>query len=201
MNNDLKARLAVVKWEEFTHPCGFQSQEISSLLTELNSDHDVVSIRAANRLWDVVAHQGNVGPSSVPTLPFLLERMTTCGVQLQEELLDILYQFACAACPNNTETWAIEFRHILRLNRIHFEQLLESPSEGVTTFAENDSRPDRRNPLSAHRSYGHIITTRCTLARDRVLLNWRPSSRGLGHRQRSLNTVPIHGRDVATHGK
>ncbi|MBL8826063.1 MAG: hypothetical protein JNM18_03700 [Planctomycetaceae bacterium] len=136
MDSNLKARLAVVKWEEFTHPCGFQSQEIPSLLTELHGDQDAASIRAANRLWHVVAHQGNVGPSSVPTLPFLLERLTTCGVQLQEEILDILYQFACAACPNTTEIWAIELRRILRENRSHFDQLLESPSEGVTTFSE-----------------------------------------------------------------
>lgn len=136
MHLELEKRLAAIKWEEFTHPCGFKSQEIPSLIIKLDSGCEVESLRAANRLWNVVSHQGCVGSNSVPTLPFLLERLVTVSMDVQEEILDIIYQFSCAACPSNSENWARELRQILTANRTQFEQLLESQNEGVIALSE-----------------------------------------------------------------
>ncbi|MEZ6140921.1 MAG: hypothetical protein R3B84_10150 [Zavarzinella sp.] len=120
----------------FSHPCGFDSREIPSLIVELNSDCERVNLHAANKLWNVISHQGNVGSNSVPTLPFLIERLATSSIVVQSEILDIIFLFSCAACPKNAENWAVELRALLTANRTHFERLLESQNEEITSYAE-----------------------------------------------------------------
>ncbi len=136
MHRDLETRLAAINWDEFIHPCGFRSHEIPLLLVRLNSECIDTSLSAARRLWDVVAHQGNVGSNSVPTLPFLLERLECRNANVQEEILDIIYQFACAACPKSVDRWAIELRNALKASRLQFVGLVQSRHEGVRSFSE-----------------------------------------------------------------
>jgi hypothetical protein len=135
MDQSLEERLSAIQWESFTHPCGFDSREIPSLLVELNSENPFASLSAARQLWNVVAHQGCVGANSVPTLPFLIERLDSAEASVQEEILDILYQFAIAACPNETEPWAKELRAALPKSRPAFVALVNSRNETIAAFA------------------------------------------------------------------
>jgi hypothetical protein len=129
-------RLAEIRWQEFTHPCGFHSREIPSLLIDLNNSSEDISLRAANRLWDVVSHQGNVGSNSVPTAPFLLERLVTAATPVQVEILEILYSFACETRHSRAESWAQHLRTTLDNNVELFERFGTSSDEDIRGYAE-----------------------------------------------------------------
>ena len=97
MPDDLQKRLDSIAWADYESACGFDSTEIPSLIVGLNDASDETSMKAINRLWNVVCHQANVGSNSVPVLPFLIERLQTASPELQSEILDIIYPFACHA--------------------------------------------------------------------------------------------------------
>ncbi|MCE9556112.1 MAG: hypothetical protein K8T91_22415 [Planctomycetes bacterium] len=105
-------------------------------MIDLNSNSNAVALQAASRLWNVVSHQGNVGSNSVPTAPFLIERLATAPAPLQVEILDILYQFASATHFSNTESWAHQLRVILNDNVARFTQFFDSTDEDIQSFSE-----------------------------------------------------------------
>jgi len=97
MPDDLQKRLDSIDWANYESACGFDSTEIPPLVIELNGINHETSMKAIDRLWNVVCHQSNVGSNSVPVLPFLIERLQSASPELQSEILDIIYPFACHA--------------------------------------------------------------------------------------------------------
>jgi hypothetical protein len=142
--DDLTDLLRSVDWDSYHHPCGFDQREIPELIVRLAGQDQLSALEAAKRLWNVVAHQGNVGPSSVAITPFLIERTTSAPPGVQEEILDILYQFTCAAVRVEWEglpdrgkrNWAGELWSALNVGRSRFEELARCPDERVATFAQ-----------------------------------------------------------------
>ncbi|XAM01050.1 hypothetical protein OT109_06610 [Phycisphaeraceae bacterium D3-23] len=86
--------MAEVSWGEFKHPCGFDQREVPMLLIQTQSSDSKGAMDAAHRLWNVVAHQGNACDSAIPTTLFLMELFEGSLPLVQQELMDILFQFS-----------------------------------------------------------------------------------------------------------
>ncbi len=84
------------------------------------------------RLWDIAAHQGNVGPSSVPTAGFLVEILESLSPLAQVESLDTLYQFS--NCLTG-EPWSAALRTIFRDALPIFVRLMESRGADACDFS------------------------------------------------------------------
>jgi hypothetical protein len=106
---------------------------IPGLLIQILRGEDDVKLKAAERLWDIAAHQGNVGPSSVPTSEFLIEILEVLPASVQVETLDTLYQFSnwFGYAP-----WGAELLRLFRDALPLFNRLTASPDEDVCDFSE-----------------------------------------------------------------
>ncbi|MEM7315857.1 MAG: hypothetical protein AAF497_22205 [Planctomycetota bacterium] len=109
----LEQRLGQINWNAFDSAKGFDSGEIPHLLVKLDSPDANAAIEAAQQLWNVVSHQANVGSNSVPTVPFLIELLPSVSTEIQSEILDIIYNFACHArmCADRTESLSLTGWH------------------------------------------------------------------------------------------
>ena len=77
------------------------------------------SYAAADALWNLVAHQGIVGSVSIPTLPFLIERIETHPpINVLQELSEILYSFSYRLEPPDTSKWSQSDWEVQRRNSI-----------------------------------------------------------------------------------
>lgn len=90
-------------------------------------------LEAAKRLWDIAAHQGNVGPSAVPTARFLIEMLESMPCAVQVEILDTMYQFSNYF---SGEFWSAELRALFSDALPMFRRLSTSANEDVSVFSE-----------------------------------------------------------------
>ncbi|EMI23851.1 hypothetical protein RESH_05569 [Rhodopirellula europaea SH398] len=113
MGSTLEQRLGHINWNDFDSAKGFDSNEIPRLLVQLDSSDTNAALEAAQQLWNVVSHQANVGSNSVPTLPFLIELLPSVSTEIQSEILDIIYNFACHArmCADRAESLSLTGWH------------------------------------------------------------------------------------------
>src|SRR5262245_7103941 len=108
---EFETRVEGIQWSLYSHPCMQDQSLIPGLLIQIRRGDKDASLRAASNLWDIAAHQGNVGPSSVPTAEFLIEMLEELPPPIQEECLDTLYQFSNYLTG---ELWSTELRKLFR---------------------------------------------------------------------------------------
>ncbi|MEI8379854.1 MAG: hypothetical protein WCJ09_06985 [Planctomycetota bacterium] len=140
---NLQERLNSVNWADYESACGFDSREIPSLIVQLNDSDQATTMTAIERLWNVVCHQSNVGSNAVPVLPFLTERLETATSELQSEILDIIYSFACygRACSERMHElepigWRKSLLDELIQYRPLFASFIGSKSEDLVKWGE-----------------------------------------------------------------
>lgn len=143
MKSTLQQRLTEIQWHAFDSACGFDSTEIPHLLVSLTSSDSTAVVQAASQLWNVVSHQANVGSNSVPTLPFLVELLPRVTNEVQSEILDIIYSFACHArmCADRVESlslmgWNRELAALLIANRSTFDSFAGSDDQDLIEWSE-----------------------------------------------------------------
>jgi len=132
MKPDFEARVKSIEWSRLPHPCLQDQTLIPELLIELCRGDDHAKERAAVRLWDTAAHQGNVGPSSVPTAGFLVEILESLPPLARVESLDTLYQFSNCLIA---QPWSADLQRIFREALPIFERLRESHDEDASDFS------------------------------------------------------------------
>ncbi|PAY18123.1 hypothetical protein CKO51_18020 [Rhodopirellula sp. SM50] len=166
MNSTLHQRLAEIQWHTFDSACGFDSAEIPRLLVSLKSNDSFAAVQAANQLWNVVSHQANVGSNSVPTLPFLIELLSCSTNEIQSELLDIIYCFACHArmCADGIESlsltgWHRELASLLIANRSTLDSFARSDDQDLVEWSELIGE---QLDVVARKLLQRRVTMRCT---------------------------------------
>jgi hypothetical protein len=133
MTADFEKRVRSIKWSEYSHPCIQDQSLIPGLLLEIVRGSDDVKRKAAERLWDVAAHQGNVGPSAVPATRFLIEIFEEMPIPVQIETLDTLYQFSNYF---RGEPWSTELRGSFLDALPLFRRLSTSACDDVSDFSK-----------------------------------------------------------------
>ena len=156
-NPTIKQRLSAIRWDHYTHPCHPSSAPVPALIHKLFDSHSDYCCDAANELWNLVAHQGNVGSNSVPTLPFLIDRIKLDPPLLVlQELTEIIFYFSQHLEPPDTDKWSAlerdvarcsfnypddyQWTHLLR-SEMHkhtelFRELADHPDKDVAGYAE-----------------------------------------------------------------
>ncbi|GAA5496363.1 hypothetical protein Rhal01_02546 [Rubritalea halochordaticola] len=135
MTTRILTEINSVNWAGYPHPCGQDQGKIPALLTQLLDDQESTAYTAACELWNITAHQGNVGPSAVPLLPLLMDIVPTLSERIQVELFDTLYQFAVAAHVQEPAGWQAELRREFLSFKPQFTAFTESTSEEIRHFA------------------------------------------------------------------
>jgi len=133
MRADFEKRVQSVDWSGYSHPCMQDQSLIPGLLLQMVRGSDDLKLMAAKRLWDIAAHQANVGPSLVPAAEFLIELLEDQAAVVQCENLDTLYQFSNYL---GGESWSAELRSSFVGALPLFERLSTSAHEDVSAFAK-----------------------------------------------------------------
>ena len=133
MRVDFEKHVLSVKWSEYSHPCMQDQSLIPGLLLQMVYGNTEQHLKAAEELWNIAAHQGCVGPSSVPTAGFLIEILESQAPAVQCENLDTLYQFS--NCFSG-EGWGAELRKLFLDAHPLFRRLSRSSDEHVSDFSE-----------------------------------------------------------------
>lgn len=94
---------SAIDWGSYSHPCGFDQRRVPGLLEDVGNANAEIAVPAATELWNYLAHQANVGSSSVPALPFVVERLSSPHLKVKLELLDILLSFSAVALTAHKE--------------------------------------------------------------------------------------------------
>ena len=145
MDDATLSKINAVDWGAHSHPCGFDQRLVPGLLNQLVQGDEAEACRAATDLWNIAAHQGNVGSSAVPILSIVMELMPRLSEQVQVELLDTLYQFVLVAersprLSRPTDDSVLDWRASLGAHfgtyREQFLVLKQSENEDVAGFAE-----------------------------------------------------------------
>lgn len=153
MNIDiLQNQLNKIIWSNYSHPCSPNTtfEDLPNKFIDLFSMDKKTSIKAVNQLWNDLAHQGNVGSISIPSCPFLIERIkTNPHIEVFIDIMEILYYFSCALQPLNkiiwnTEQekksydyqWTLGLRKIFYSNLEIFKKLKHHSNEDVVDYAE-----------------------------------------------------------------
>ena len=136
MKAAFETRVQAIKWSNYSNPCWPDHQSlISGLLIQIRRGDNDVALEAAQRLWDIAAHQGNVGSSAVPTAGFLIEMLEELPPRIQDECLDTLFQFSnYLTIPD--ELWCAELRKVFWAALPVFKRLAASPDDDVSCFSE-----------------------------------------------------------------
>ena len=156
---DLDRRLRAVDWRDVWHPCYPRSMTtvmVPRSIRRLFSHRPRRSLHAAWQLWNFVAHQGAVGSNSVPTLPFLVERVQLSpSLRVLRELVEIIYYFSDFLEVPDTSAWTdrdwdavkssfgvpddFEWIHALRQelcrHELLFRSLAKHPDSMVSEYA------------------------------------------------------------------
>ena len=133
MKPDFGTRVKSIDWARLSHPCLQDQSLIPGLLMEICRGSDHAKEIAAVRLWDIAAHQGNVGPSSVPFAEFLMEILEGLPPSAQVESLDTLYQFSNYF---KGQSWSAHLQKIFSNAAPIFKRLCESPNDDVSDFSQ-----------------------------------------------------------------
>lgn len=132
MKADFETRVKTVEWSHYSHPCMQDQSLIPPLLLQMVGGNEEQKLKAAERLWDIAAHQGNVGPSAVPAAEFLIEMLEELSPSVQGENLDTLYQFSNYL---RNEQWGADLRIVFVRALPLFERLSTSENEDVCDFS------------------------------------------------------------------
>ena len=121
-----------MEWSRYKHPCLFDQSLIPGLLLQIVRGDEKQRLAAADELWHVTAHQGNVGPSAVPTAGFLLEMLEEMPGSVQAAILEILFHFA-SYCKG--ESWSTELRSRFFGDLPLLKQLSVSTNQDVSEYS------------------------------------------------------------------
>jgi hypothetical protein len=149
MKADFATQVRNVEWSRFPHPCEQDQSLIPTLILQMVDGDEQQQLGAAQRLWDVAAHQGNVGSSAVPVSRFLFELLQKQAPVVQVENLDTLYQFSNYLVG---QEWSADLRAAFCEALPLLEHLSMSGNEDVSDFSrmimENvrGSHPSRAEP-------------------------------------------------------
>jgi hypothetical protein len=132
MRSDFKGRVSAVDWSSYSHPCLEDQSRIPKLLFRMRRGPVWWRRKAAEKLWNIAAHQGNVGPSALPAAGFLIEMLEEMPSSVQVEALDTLYQFSnsCTGKP-----WGAELRALFLEALPIFTRLSTDANEDVADFS------------------------------------------------------------------
>jgi hypothetical protein len=133
MTETFETRVQAVRWSAYSHPCMQDQSLIPALLIKIRQGDNDARLEAAVRLWDIAAHQGNVGASSVPAAGFLIEMLEELPPPVQVECLDTLYQFSNYL---EEELWSPELRKLFEDALPVFKRLAASLNEDARDFSE-----------------------------------------------------------------
>src|SRR6266850_6363602 len=133
MNADFEARVRAVEWSSYSHPCWEDQSLIPKLLFQMARGFECRRRKAAEKLWNIAAHQGNLGPSAVPTAGFLIEMLEDMPSSVQVETLDTLYQFS--NCFRD-KPWSTGLRALFFDALPLFRRLSTSSIEDVSDFSK-----------------------------------------------------------------
>ena len=133
MKKDFELRVSSVEWKSYEHPCLFDQSRIPGLLLQIVRGQENQRLDAADDLLDVTAHQGNVGPSAVPTAGFLIEMLEEMPPSVQAAILEILFYFSyyCRRAWS-TDAWSTELRAPFLNGLLLFRHLSTSADEDVS---------------------------------------------------------------------
>jgi hypothetical protein len=134
MKADFEARVKAVQWSGYLHPRMQDQSLIPGLLLEMALGTQEEMLKAAERLWNVAAHQGCSGPSAVPVTEFLVEMLEELPPSVQVENLDTLYQFSICLTGKNWRQWSAELRTVFLKALPLLKRLRRTSNEDVADF-------------------------------------------------------------------
>lgn len=148
----LISSLSKIKWESYSHPCTGRSilKNIPTTIIQLYDDDIEASNEAASRLWNDVAHQGNVGSISVPIFPFLINRINSQpSLIVLRELVEIIYHFSFRLAPPDMSKWTPKDKELCQDDFEWTFQLRELMCESFELFVQLCNHSDEEVSLDS----------------------------------------------------
>jgi len=91
MADSLWMKLREVPWDQFKANPG-TDKKVPKMLENLVSRKEPRAMKASHELWAALC-SGNIAPAAKPSIPFLIEILSTSQPSVQSEILDILLKF------------------------------------------------------------------------------------------------------------
>lgn len=130
MDRELQEAIAAIPWGE-------KDREAEGQLLALFSGDEETARNASYDLWVTLCNQGQTIPAALPVYDILLYGLRTLEPELQEELLDILYQFAAStAVIGPSESWKKPLREKFQRDRAVFQRFAADENEDLAAFAQ-----------------------------------------------------------------
>ncbi len=113
-----------------------QNGPLAALLPALFSGNQKKALDASYELWVLLCNQGQVIPAALPVYDLLVRGLQTLEPKLQDEVLDILYQFAAGTTGNvPKEPWRAALREKFQRDRAVYQHLAATGDEDAAAFA------------------------------------------------------------------